>query len=238
MPVNEELGSVGNFWYDFDYGNIHWISISSEHSLEDGSDQKVFLEKSLQAGVQNREAVPWIIVTLHKPLYCSSSDWGTDGISGYQVFLEDMLIKYDVDLTITGHMHLYERIHPVLDGVVTNYPINDHPRLFPDIYYSTGYGPVHVVQGNTGAMQVESWMHPQPTWSAVRFANGYIPRNESIRGATTVDGRSWSDLPMNYTNTFGYGIITAWNATHLHYAAQADTESSLGTDSFWIVKRI
>ena len=48
-------------------------------------------------------------------------------------------------------------------------------------------------------------------------------------------------LPLgdyNYTNTFGFGTITAWNSTHLHYNAYADTDSKLGTDNFWIVKRL
>lgn len=228
MPQNEALGSVGNFWYDFDYGNIHWVSLSSEHSLEDGSPQKIFLEASLEAAVSNRDIVPWIIVTLHKPLYCSAD--GTP--SGFADALEDTLIKYDVDLTITGHMHLYERIHPVSNGEVTVYP---QRKLLRDIYYSTGKGPVHVVQGNTGAMQWETWVQPQPAWSAIRFANGFIPLNRTSTSDISVDGPV---LPSNYTNTFGYGVITAWNSTHLQYDAKADTDSDLGTDLFWIVKRI
>jgi hypothetical protein len=230
MPQND-FGSVGNFWYDFDYGNIHWISISSEHSLDPGSPQIDFLEGSLARATANRAKVPWIVVTLHKPLYCSAD--GTPG--GFADKIEDILIKYDVDLTITGHMHLYERIHPVAGGQVTSYP--EHRHLLPDVYYSTGKGPVHIVQGNTGAMQVETWIQPQPVWSALRFANGYIPLNRtdiSVSGVH-VDGPV---LPSNYTNTFGYGVITAWNSSHMHYAAMADTESSVGTDDFWIIKRL
>jgi len=231
MPQNAELQSSGNFWYDFDYGNIHWISLSSEHSLDDESPQKTFLDAALQAAVANRDIVPWIIVTLHKPLYCSAD--GTP--DGFADALEDTLIKYDVDLTITGHMHLYERVHPVDDGVVTAYPV--HKLLLGDVYYSTGKGPVHVVQGNTGAMQWESWVQPQPAWSAIRFANGFIPLNRTNGvdyEGNNIDGPV---LPSNYTNTYGFGVVTAWNSTHLQYEAMADTDSSVGTDQFWIVKR-
>jgi len=56
--------------------------------------------------VANRATVPWIVLTIHKPIYCSA-----DGSPHFANELEDLLIKYDVDLTIVGHMHLYEVIH-------------------------------------------------------------------------------------------------------------------------------
>jgi predicted phosphohydrolase len=72
--------------------------------LDEGSPQKTFLRLALDAATLNRAMVPWIVVTLHKPLYCSAM--GTP--SQYAGLLEDILIEYDVDLTITGHMHCYE----------------------------------------------------------------------------------------------------------------------------------
>lgn len=49
---------------------------------------------------------------------------------------------------------------------------------------------------------------------------------------------SYSENSYDYKNTFGFGIITVWNSTHMQYEAQADTESNLGTDTFWIAKRV
>lgn len=57
----------------------------------------------MQAAVSNRASVPWIVLTLHKPFYCSAK-----GSPSFASQLEDLLLKYDVDLTIAGHMHLYE----------------------------------------------------------------------------------------------------------------------------------
>lgn len=156
MPTSSQ--SYGNFWYDFDYANIHWISISSEHDLSDGSPQKSFLLASLEKAVMNRDMVPWIIVTLHKPLYCS--DEGTP--TGFASLLESTFLQYDVDLVVTGHLHVYERIHPVKGGIVTVFPTKCQINSTAvDIYFSDGLGPVYVVQGNTGAMQSERWIQPQ-----------------------------------------------------------------------------
>lgn len=52
----------------------------------------------------NREQVPWIVVSLHKPVYCSDISSG----QRFASLLEDLLIEYDVDMTLTGHLHAYE----------------------------------------------------------------------------------------------------------------------------------
>jgi hypothetical protein len=85
-------------------------------------------------------------------------------------------------------------------------------------------------------MQFESWEQPQPAWSAVRFANGYIPRNKT---RSTVDAEEPSleglILPSNYTDTFGFGVAQFMNATHLYYR-NIPVTGDIGHDSFWIVK--
>ena len=193
MPDNSpKLASNGGFWYTFSYGNIQWISLSSEHPLDTSSEQYAFLREALDAAAANRDNVPWIIVTIHKPLYCS-----VDGSPSFANLLEDILIEYDVDLTITGHMHAYERIHPVKDGVVTVQPTQEFKIMGSkeeknlsirkiDKYHSTGFGPVHLMQGHAGGMQFERWVQPQPDWSAFRMANGLIAPNvsfdHSVRG--------------------------------------------------------
>ena len=179
MPSNPDLGSDGNFWYTFTMGNMQWIQISSEHSLDPDSPQINFLHKALDAATANRAVVPWIVVALHKPLYCS-----IDGSPSFAAQLEDILLEYDVDLTITGHMHAYERVHPVKQGEVTLYPTKEHminhdtkKIVKTDVYRGSNFGPVHIMQGFTGGMQAERFVQPQPAWSAFRMADGIIPPN-------------------------------------------------------------
>lgn len=268
MPQNPALGSDGNFWYSFDYGNIHWVSISSEHDLAEGSPQRAFLVAALEAAVANRAVVPWIVLSLHKPLYCSAE--GTPG--GYAAKLESLVLRYDVDLVISGHMHAYERVHPVAGGEVTVWPVKGDSigTRRTDVYHSLGKGPVHIMQGHAGGMQFERWKQPQPSWSAIRMANGYIVRNRTSAEDTVkrdAEGRMlWNgevvdlsdesaqthgelrDLPLqlpdilpdferfNYTSTYGFGVISAANATHLHFQSVSDTDSKVHSDEFWVVK--
>eukprot|EP00602_Paraphysomonas_sp_CaronLab_P010383 CAMPEP_0185024586 /NCGR_PEP_ID=MMETSP1103-20130426/7716_1 /TAXON_ID=36769 /ORGANISM="Paraphysomonas bandaiensis, Strain Caron Lab Isolate" /LENGTH=561 /DNA_ID=CAMNT_0027557601 /DNA_START=46 /DNA_END=1728 /DNA_ORIENTATION=+ len=232
MPVSEN--SNGSFWFSYDYGNVHMVSISTEECVDPDCPQMVWLESDLQRAVNNRKEVPWIVLSLHRPIYCSDeSQYDSHSPGGkYQQALEPLMLKYDVDLVLQGHLHAYERVHPVNNGEVTS-----HPTTYPegsegvDMYRSTNKGPVYVVQGNTGAMQVERWVHPQPRWSAKRFANGYIPP----RNAHTADGKAELEglvLDSNYTDTFGFGIATFSNSTHLHYSVVPVT-GSIGTDEFW-----
>lgn len=208
MPAskNAAANSNGNFWYSYDYGNVHWIGISSEHDLDVGSDQYNWLVGDLQQANANRANVPWVFMVLHKPLYCS--DDGTP--HGYADKLEALCVQYDVDMTLTGHMHAYERVHPVIQGEVQFFPtkgrfdyatgdylgadesaadakyVHNEPvftevtgaetpivRVDRYIYPAGVKGPMHIVQGNSGAMQVEKWVQPAPAWSAIRMANGY-----------------------------------------------------------------
>jgi hypothetical protein len=144
MPYKNSGGSSDGFWYSYEYGNVHWISISSEHSLDEGSEQRNFLESDLKAANSQRSKMPWVVLSIHKPIYSS-----VDGAPSYREQLELLLLENDVDLVIVGHMHCYERIHPVNNFEVTVYPSNNIDHRFRrgiDVYESSGKGPVYGTQ--------------------------------------------------------------------------------------------
>jgi len=203
MP-GQQSGGNGNFWFSFDYGNVHFTSLSTEHTYSPGSPQWLWAQADLAKAAANRANVPWIIVTGHRPMYCSDADEYSQHCPGapFQTAIEPLLLKYGVDMTITGHMHCYERVHPVVNGTVVSTPTGT-----PAVYTSPP-APVHLVVGTAGAAQTESFNTPQPAWSAVR-------------------GADW-------VNTYGWGQLTAANATHLHLLF-APLDGSKG-DEFWIVK--
>lgn len=53
MPF-EKSGGNGDFWYSYTYGNVHWISISSEEDVEPDSTQISFLQQDLEKAAANR----------------------------------------------------------------------------------------------------------------------------------------------------------------------------------------
>ena len=133
-----------------------------------------------------------------------------------------------MDLTLAGHVHSYERIHPNRNGTVLDLP---DAAVADRVQYTTPRAPVHVVQGTAGALQEETWAAPSPTWSAARFANG---RN-NVTGRGTLE---------HYESTFGFGRLHAVNGTHWRYMFEplappwpdgAASDTSL-QDDFWIVK--
>lgn len=233
MPA-ENSGGNGNWWFSYNYGNVHIVAISTEHCVEAGCPQMVWLENDLANAVANRANVPWIIFHLHRPMYCSDDSASAVPGGTYQTALEPLMLKYDVDLVVQGHAHCYERIHPVNNGVVTAKPTKVRGESgLVDAYHTQGLGPVYVVQGNTGAMQVERWIQPAPEWSAVRYANGYIPPR-NIPHPAELEGII---LKSNYSDTFGIGVATFANSTHLHYS-EIPVTGTIGNDEFWIIKRV
>ncbi|KAL3656819.1 hypothetical protein V7S43_018276 [Phytophthora oleae] len=179
MPY-EESGGALNMWHSFDHGSIHLTSLSSETDypgaptnkmtwgVENGNfgDQLSWIEADLKKADANRAKVPWIFVGMHRPLYSvlnSENDVPNEQTASIQAAFEALLLKYQVDVVLTGHKHYYERELPiaknkaVLDGVSKDYKVYDNPQA-----------PVHILTG--GAGQVEGMSKP-PThtasWNAV-----------------------------------------------------------------------
>jgi len=231
MPAARSGGN-GNFWWSVDVGLVHVLSFSTEHDFRVGTEQLAWIEKDLAAANANRAAVPWVIFSGHRP-------WLSADLSGYSSHIpgalllatvEPLFFQYGVDLTLVGHQHCYERIHPSRNGTVLSTPDPSVAAL--RVQYTEPRGPVHVVQGSAGALQEEKWAWPAPAWSAVRLANGH----NNVTG---------SGGPLHYESTYGFGRLHAPNATHLRYMFEplvpppdgggAISDPSL-QDDFWIVK--
>jgi hypothetical protein len=149
MPGNK-------FWYSFNYGYAHIIAISTEHPIEEGSEQYNWLVNDLKIANRNRQSVPWLIMTGHRALYGSNKRWFIkDKAKKLRTILVPLIDKYGVDLCIFGHCHSYERTHPLKAG-----------EIDPN-------GTVYLVAGVAGAKLDKEWF-PQPQWSAYRTAHhGY-----------------------------------------------------------------
>ncbi len=117
MPVNGESGGVPSnnpAFYSFDLGNIHFISLDS-YGIEENKyflfdtlgPQAIWLKKDLEAN-KNKG---WVVVFFHHPPYSKGThDSDTDDImSGIREHILPILDRYEVDLVLAGHSHVYER---------------------------------------------------------------------------------------------------------------------------------
>ncbi|ETO06202.1 hypothetical protein RFI_31194 [Reticulomyxa filosa] len=98
------------FWYSFDFQSVHFVMLSSEHNLSQGSEAYQWLKQDLQMADAQRDRFPWIIVNLHRPLYVSESYPSDLQVAEHlKLELETLLYEFGVDVVFSGHFHAYQR---------------------------------------------------------------------------------------------------------------------------------
>jgi hypothetical protein len=131
-------GTVSPYYYSFGYGNVYVIQMSSEHSWMPNSKQHKWLVDTLKS--VDRDVYPWLIVTLHRPIYTTQQGEGGDYAYGRALRLvtDPLFHEYKVNLALTAHTHSYERTCEVMRGACVE---------------KRGYerGTTHIVVGSAGA---------------------------------------------------------------------------------------
>ncbi|KAF2077469.1 hypothetical protein CYY_001242 [Polysphondylium violaceum] len=194
MPTDKPTQS----WYSFDYGQVHFVSFSTEHDYFPLSSQYNWIENELKT---YREKNPngWLVVYAHRPMYCSVKwKWCKNKHESRKLFVktfEKMFFRYNVDLYIAGHVHNYERSLPVYKGEVAG-------------SYENPKGPVHITIGTGGNKEgpLHGWQEA-PEWSeGIRFiGTGFGTIN--ILNSTTLQfdfiGNEKNDVIDSFTLTKG-----------------------------------
>ena len=153
---HESSKSPSQLFWSYEVGQAHIIGLNSYANTEigmfDGADapQTAWLKQDLAR--INREYTPWVIVVFHAPWYNSNRGHYKEA-ERMRKALEQMLFDAGVDVILNGHVHAYERSHPVFQ-----YNVNP-------------CGPVHLVVGDGGNYEGpygHEWMEPQPAYSAFR----------------------------------------------------------------------
>lgn len=175
MPGPESSGD-GNYYWSQDIGVVHLVSISTDLVPTSKEAQMAWLISDLTQANSNRARVPWIVLTTHHPMYSSDRFAYSSHIpgSGEQEKLEPVLQKFAVDLMLSGHCHVYERVSPLVNGT----PVVPHGSSDWFLPNAT----CHVVQGTGGAYYWDKWVEPQPVWSSVReihYGYGLLQANST-----------------------------------------------------------
>ena len=98
-------------YYSFNYQNVHFLALSTETSYDEGSKQYKFAEKDLEQ-YSNDKSIDWIVVFYHKQAY--SSGGGLPDEKDFRENYHPLFDKYNVDLALQGHHHVYERFYPLI----------------------------------------------------------------------------------------------------------------------------
>src|SRR5215203_465471 len=122
-------------YYSFNFQNIHFVTISTDHPFEKGSRQYEFIEYDLEKSLQDH-SILWRIVFMHKPMY-TSSDFDEKASEELKTTFHKLFEKYQVDLVLSGHTQYYQRSLPlsynnnnpsypvVMDKINTDYTDNE-----------------------------------------------------------------------------------------------------------------
>ena len=155
MPLRNNSQFGHNMWYTFENGPVTYVAISTETNYPDAfyeeynfkGDQMAWLEQTLAR--VDRKRTPWLIVLGHRPIYSSKvgySDAAGD-VSGQsvrvQAAFEELIYKYHVDIMMNGHVHSYERTHPVYKRQVET----TSPKLH------NIRSPIHIINGAGGNIE-------------------------------------------------------------------------------------
>lgn len=148
----------GNSFYAFTVGPARVISLNSYTETSQDSPQYQWLKAELEALRATRDLTPWLIVMMHCPFYNSNEAHKDErqAVEMQSHGFEDLFKQHNVSIVLSGHVHAYERSHPVYKNEVVE------------------SGPSYVVIGDGGNREghADSYQ-PQPDWSAYRNGVAY-----------------------------------------------------------------
>mmetsp|Transcript_104738 Transcript_104738/g.305810 ORF Transcript_104738/g.305810 Transcript_104738/m.305810 type:complete len:652 (+) Transcript_104738:89-2044(+) len=207
-PPYRHSRSTDPFWYSYDVGLVHLLSVSGSFSdTSSGSPQYQFIQADLES--VDRSKTPWIVFMTHIPWYNSNQHHHLEGIQA-QADLEWLLYKHGVDLVINGHVHAYERTHPVF-----NFTLNScGPR-----YHTVGDG------GN--------YEGPDAQWLKEREHNYFSAFREASFGAAVLTIHDEHRATWEWRRSACARSVPEEVPGHPHYAADFDAHdcTTSGDDS-------
>lgn len=150
--------NLSNPYYSFNYGNLHFLAMSSiipfsnqtvqYRLLRDESNQHDFISNDLYTASQNK-SINWIVVYLYKPMYTSPSLHPAQ--ESVRNMYHPLFDYYGVDLVLQGHNHNYQRSYPLrFNQTNSSTPIITDRN---NSVYTNPNGTIFMIVGTAGADQ-------------------------------------------------------------------------------------
>ncbi|MFF2552418.1 metallophosphoesterase [Nocardia sp. NPDC058058] len=134
--------------YSFTYGNVAVLSLdANDVSYEIGANtgysggaQNSWVESTL-ARYRSNPDIDFIVCFFHHCAYSTTDSHASDG--GVRAAWCALFDRYQVDLVLQGHNHVFERTDPIRGGVPSK-AAGDNSIVYPDtdgtVYYTVGGG--------------------------------------------------------------------------------------------------
>ncbi|GAB3703385.1 hypothetical protein GCM10027592_33310 [Spirosoma flavus] len=188
LPQQAEAGGVASgseMNYSFNYANVHFVSLDSEGQdnvrLYDTTGRQVqWLKQDLAAN-----KLPWTIVFFHHPPY-SKGPRDSDTFQDQTLIRQNLvpiLERYNVDLVLCGHSHVYERSYLMKGhyGLSGTFNITQHAVSTSNARYdgtpnscpitNKTSGVIYLVSGSGGQLGGQAPGYPHP---AMIFSNNTV----------------------------------------------------------------
>lgn len=212
----------GNFWYSYDVGSLHVVSISTEHNFTSGSKQYLWLVNDLRKVDHGK--TPWIIVMMHRPAYMSE-DYRADTDVAYHLrkHLDPIWTKFAVNMVVSGHYHAYTRTCPVAEGLCRG--TLDNPRA-----------PVQLTAGSGGigldTVRCRPFKWSEKCFAAYGFVQVFVSSSD-LR--VQFWGMNWEDPPSTqpdgHEQLSNFEVLDEFVLKPYHPASSA-ASSAASSDEF------
>lgn len=153
--------------FSYDWGNSHWLVLDGNPYM-DWTDSKIrdWVERDLAAAKDST----WRFVSVHQPPFCTD---GNHGLEQRIRLLAPIFEKYGVDIVFAGHIHCYERSHPLRfqpDKLETKLHTEECPvpgtfeidTIFDGKVNKRPNGTIYVITGAGGAKMHDSRVSGAP----------------------------------------------------------------------------
>ena len=218
MP-NVASGSPTNLYFSFNVGPVHFIALDVEryffynyYNMTHLAMQYEWLERDLQQAQRNAAQQPWIVAYGHRPMYCTHiyNDWNENYCTEDASSVRDG-VAFNGGKRQFGLEKLF--FNYGVDLYVSGH-MHSYERTYPvyrqqivDTHYAGNFGTWHLVVGAAGCSELLDRFDVDAAypWSVAR------------------------------SDSYGYGVLTVYNTTTMHWAQILDEDESV-LDEVWVSK--
>ena len=133
-------------YYSFIEGNTLFISMSTQVSFSENSEQFNFVKSELEKAAQDNRIL-WKVVYFHKPAYAAPTKH--EGEASLRDTYHPLFDQYKVDLVLSGHNHNYQRTFPIhfnpddsSKPIIVNTDQNTYNNVGAPLFITSGTGGV------------------------------------------------------------------------------------------------